>query len=82
MYTIRADGSGLRPVTDYGTVEHFGGPYAISSDGRYLTYTRVGSTVELWGKQVLASDVAHAAGTIAYQIFCNLRRVPRLYSGA
>jgi hypothetical protein len=47
VYTIRADGSGLRPVTDYGTVEHFSGPYAISSDGRYLTYTRVGSTVEL-----------------------------------
>jgi len=39
----------------------------------------VGSTVELWGKQVLASDVAHAAGTIAYQIFCNLRRVPLQY---
>ena len=41
----------------------------------------LGSTVELWGKTILASDVAKAAGTIPYQIFCNLRRVPRLYSG-
>lgn len=42
----------------------------------------LGSQVELWGKNVLASDVAAHAGTIPYQIFCNLRRVPRLYSGA
>ncbi|WP_285422920.1 alanine racemase [Pseudomonas sp. efr-133-TYG-103a] len=42
----------------------------------------LGSRVELWGKNVLASDVAARAGTIPYQIFCNLKRVPRLYSGA
>jgi alanine racemase len=42
----------------------------------------VGSVVELWGKNVLASEVATAAGTIPYQIFCNLKRVPRFYSGA
>ncbi len=41
----------------------------------------VGSPVELWGKQVLASDVAQQAGTIPYQIFCNLKRVPRDYIG-
>lgn len=40
----------------------------------------LGSRVELWGKNVLASDVATHAGTIPYQIFCNLKRVPRLYS--
>ncbi|MDE1168641.1 MAG: alanine racemase [Pseudomonas sp.] len=40
----------------------------------------LGSTVQLWGKDVLASDVAIAAGTIPYQIFCNVRRVPMLYS--
>ena len=28
-----------------------------------------------------ASDVAADAKTIPYQIFCNLRRVPRVYSG-
>lgn len=42
----------------------------------------LGSPVELWGKNVLASDVALQAGTIAYQIFCNLRRVPLIYTGA
>lgn len=47
-----------------------------------LPLAGVGSRVELWGKNVLASDVAASAGTISYQIFCNLKRVPRLYSGA
>lgn len=42
----------------------------------------LGSPVELWGKNVLASEVAAHAGTIPYQIFCNLRRVPLVYSGA
>ncbi|MBP8264578.1 MAG: alanine racemase [Pseudomonas sp.] len=46
-----------------------------------LPQTGLGSQVELWGAQVLASDVAAQAQTIPYQIFCNLRRVPRLYSG-
>ena len=46
-----------------------------------LPQTGLGSHVELWGKQVLASDVAMAAGSIPYQIFCNLRRVPLLYLG-
>lgn len=46
-----------------------------------LPQTGLGSRVELWGAQVLASDVAAQAQTIPYQIFCNLRRVPRLYSG-
>jgi alanine racemase len=36
----------------------------------------------LWGKNILASDVAMAAGTIPYQIFCNIRRVPLVYSGS
>ncbi|MNJ03871.1 Alanine racemase [compost metagenome] len=40
----------------------------------------LGSRVELWGNEVLASDVAAHAGTIPYQIFCNLRRVPLVYS--
>ena len=42
----------------------------------------LGSTVELWGKNILASEVAAKAETIPYQIFCNLKRVPRLYSGS
>jgi alanine racemase len=47
-----------------------------------LPQAGVGSRVELWGKQVLASDLALAAQTIPYQIFCNLKRVPLLYVGA
>ncbi|MGG5288012.1 alanine racemase [Pseudomonas shirazensis] len=41
----------------------------------------LGSPVELWGKQVLASDVAGHAGMIPYQLFCNLKRVPLEYIG-
>uniref|UniRef100_UPI002590EAAC alanine racemase C-terminal domain-containing protein n=1 Tax=Pseudomonas sp. TaxID=306 RepID=UPI002590EAAC len=41
----------------------------------------LGSVVELWGRNILASDVAACAETIPYQIFCNLRRVPLVYSG-
>jgi len=42
----------------------------------------LGSRVEFWGRGVLASDVAAAAGTIPYQLFCNVRRVPLIYSEA
>jgi alanine racemase len=41
---------------------------------------RVGSNVELWGDQVPANDVAQAAGTIAYELFCNVKRVQFKYS--
>ena len=40
----------------------------------------IGSTVELWGNQVAANDVAKAAGTIAYELFCNVKRVKFVYS--
>ena len=39
----------------------------------------LGSRVELWGAQVPAAEVAAAAGTIAYQLFCNVRRVARAW---
>jgi alanine racemase len=41
---------------------------------------KIGSHVELWGDQVLANDVAKAAGTIAYEIFCNVKRIKFIYS--
>lgn len=47
-----------------------------------LPQSGLGSHVELWGPNVLASDVAQQAETIAYELFCNLRRVERVYSGA
>jgi alanine racemase len=50
-------------------------------DLSHLPSSGLGSRVELWGKNVLASKVASHAGTIPYRIFCNLRRVPRVYRG-
>ncbi len=41
---------------------------------------KIGSSVELWGDQVLANVVAKAAGTIAYELFCNVKRVQFRYS--
>ena len=41
----------------------------------------LGSRVELWGRNVSASAVAYGCGSIPYQLFCNVKRVPRLYSG-
>lgn len=40
----------------------------------------LGSRVELWGSQVPASRLAGLCGSIPYQLFCNLKRVPRVYS--
>ncbi|MCS3467897.1 alanine racemase [Pseudomonas sp. JUb42] len=51
-------------------------------DLTHLPRAGLGSDVELWGRNVPVGEVASRAGTIAYQILCNLRRVPRLYSGA
>lgn len=41
----------------------------------------LGSRVQLWGREVSANEVALAADTIPYQMFCNLRRVTRTYIG-
>jgi alanine racemase len=40
----------------------------------------LGSPVELWGRNVLVSEVANWAQAIPYQLLCNLKRVPRHYS--
>ena len=45
-----------------------------------IANAKIGSHVELWGDQVLANDVAKAAGTIAYELFCNVKRVQVRYS--
>lgn len=41
----------------------------------------VGSEVELWGPGVDVGTVASLAGTIAYELLCNVKRVPRHYLG-
>lgn len=40
----------------------------------------IGSQVELWGDQIAANHVAEAANTIAYELFCNVKRVQFRYS--
>ena len=40
----------------------------------------IGSQVELWGDQIAANDVARSANTIAYELFCNVKRVQFHYS--
>ncbi|MDR0701814.1 MAG: alanine racemase [Azoarcus sp.] len=35
----------------------------------------IGSAVELWGKQVSVNRVAQSAGTISYELLCNVKRV-------
>ena len=41
----------------------------------------LGSKVELWGAKISANTIAQAAGTIAYELFCNVKRVRRTYTG-
>jgi alanine racemase len=41
---------------------------------------QIGSPVELWGDTVEANEVAKCAGTIAYELFCNVKRVSFKYS--
>lgn len=45
-----------------------------------ITSAKIGSKVELWGNQVFANYVAKAAGTIAYELFCNVKRVQFCYT--
>lgn len=40
----------------------------------------LGSRVELWGRQVPVNRIAAAAGTIAYELLCNVKRVRFSYS--
>jgi len=39
----------------------------------------LGSRVELWGSRIPVNRVAEAAGTIAYELLCKVRRVPFAY---
>lgn len=42
----------------------------------------IGSEVELWGDHIHINEVAAAAGTIAYEILCNVKRARRVYTEA
>ncbi len=43
-------------------------------DLTHIPSAAIGSQVELWGNQVSANAVAKGAGTIAYELFCNVKR--------
>ncbi|WP_280151907.1 alanine racemase [Piscinibacter sp. XHJ-5] len=53
----------------------------LTVDLTELPSARVGSEVELWGRDVSVDDVAQRAGTIAYELLCNAKRAPKRYVG-
>ena len=42
---------------------------------QFLPQADLGSRVELWGREVSVNEVAQRAGTIAYELLCNVKRV-------
>ncbi len=55
----------------------------ITIDLRNISQARVGSSVVLWGEGLPVEEVATAAGTISYELFCRLTaRVKFRYEGA
>ena len=53
----------------------------LTVDLTELPSARVGSEVELWGRDVPVGEVATRAGTIAYELLCNAKRAPKRYVG-
>jgi len=51
----------------------------LTVDLTELPSARVGSEVELWGRDMPVADVAARAGTIAYELLCNAKRAPKRY---
>lgn len=81
--SIRVGDTALPPAAVDGTITRLIG--RVSMDMLFVDLTDIptagiGSKVELWGDQIPANDVATAAGTIAYELFCNVKRVRFLYS--
>ena len=51
----------------------------LTVDLRNAPQAKIGTKVELWGKQVPVDDVARMSGTIGYELLCGLApRVPVL----
>jgi alanine racemase len=70
---VRVDG---QPTTIIGRVSMD----MLTIDLTELPDSGVGSEVELWGGNVSINEVAQHAGTIPYQLLCNLKRVQHIYS--
>lgn len=72
------------PVAVDGKLTHLIG--RVSMDMLFVDLTdlpavEIGSQVELWGDQISANAVAKAAETVAYELFCNVKRVQFCYLG-
>jgi len=52
----------------------------LTVDLTHIPDSGAGSRVELWGKQIDVNEIAACAGTIAYELLCNVKRVQRLYT--
>lgn len=51
----------------------------ITVDLSDLTDCQIGSTVEFWGRGIDINEVATRAGTISYEMLCNVKRVQKTY---
>lgn len=52
----------------------------LTVDLTQLPAAGIGSVVELWGATVSVNDIAGKVGTIAYELLCNVKRVPLRYA--
>lgn len=51
----------------------------LTVDLTQLPHAGIGSSVELWGPTISVNEVADRARTIAYELLCNVKRVPLQY---
>lgn len=76
----RTAGAGTPIVVD-GVRSHLVGRVSmdmLTIDLTELPRSGLGSLVELWGSQVSVNEVARNAGTTAYELLCNVKRVPKI----
>lgn len=52
----------------------------ITVDLTELPECDIGSEVEFWGKGIDVNEIAARAGTIAYELLCNVKRVRKIYT--
>jgi hypothetical protein len=77
----------LPPPTSlsYGNVNANTSGGGVDDDGDSMSawlsnHPAIGSTVELWGKNIDINVVASMANTISYELLCNIKRVPKVYT--
>jgi len=55
---------------------------AVTAAFAGLDAAGIGSEVQLWGDAIGVDAVAQAAGSTAYEVLCNVKRVARQFTGA